>query len=164
MALIPDREYVLAVALRWICFVALSLLLVACSAAKDEGAAHNDSVSRNNSAPRQYSGVWLYAFEDSTFVEGASEVPKQRPSYEAAAWLDFHPDQKHPGEFVELSKFDDYDVGKKCYPVHPFLITFIGRRTTSLHGSGHLGLWGSEFTVENMISSTPLGPPFCYDG
>ena len=149
-------------ALRLTCLVALSLGVVACSAANNGGAAHDDSVSQNSSEPRQYSGVWLYAFEGSTFVEGASEVPKQRPSYEATAWLEYHPDQKYSGQFVELSKFDDYDEGKECYPIHPFLVTFIGRRTTGPGGSGHFGLWGAEFTVQNMISSRPLGPPFCY--
>lgn len=153
----------LAVALRLTFSVALSLLLVACSA-PNEGAANDDSVSRNNDEPRQYSGVWLYAFEGSTFVEGAKEIPKQPPSFETTAWLAYHPDQKLPGQFVEQSKYDNYDLEKECYPVHPFLVTFVGRRTTDPHGSGHFGLWGSEFIVENMISSKPLGRPFCYGG
>jgi hypothetical protein len=146
----------LAVALRWTSFFTLGLLLTACSATD------NDSVAEGDSAPRQYSGVWLYQFEGSTFLEGASEVPNERPSYEWAAWLEYHPDQQHPGQSIELSKHDDYDEEKECYPVAPFLVTFIGRRTTGSHGSGHLGQWGSEFRVDKMISSKSLGSPFCY--
>jgi hypothetical protein len=126
-------------------------MLLACSESVDE------------SLPRQFSGVWLYAFEGSTFIEGATEVPRERPPYQGTSWLEYHPDQRRPGQHVEMSRFDDYDEKKECYLVHPFLVIFEGRRITDPHGSGHMGLWASEVTVDRMISFKPLSPPFCYD-
>ncbi|WP_292095655.1 DUF1801 domain-containing protein, partial [Brevundimonas sp.] len=49
-----------AMTLRWIIPLALALALSSCSAARIDG------------STRQFSGVWLYEFEGSTFVEGAT--------------------------------------------------------------------------------------------
>ena len=120
--------------------------------------------SRNvgDTAPREFTGVWLYEFEGSTFIEGATRIPSKRPAYMKAAWLDYHPDQQRPGQFVELSDKDSYDERRRCYLIYPFIVTFIGRRTINPHGSGHMGLWASEVKPDRMISSKPLGRPFCY--
>jgi hypothetical protein len=134
------------------------LLLAACSPIDHDGSAESEG------APRQYSGVWLYRFEGSTFLEGAKSVPNEHPSLERSAWLQYHPDQRYPGERIELSKYDAYDEAKACYPLSPFFVTFIGWKIDNPGGSGHFGLWDSEFKVERMISSEPLGAPFCYDG
>ena len=128
----------------------LSFALAACSGAFSDN------------APREFSGVWLYEFEGSTFLEGVSEVPKQRPSYDQAAWLDYHPDQRRSGEPVASSDKDRYDEMRGCYLTHPYVVRFQGRKITSRRGSGHAGLWASEVKVDRMISAKPLGEPFCY--
>lgn len=130
--------------------------------ADDDKPSDRANVVENASEPRQYYGVWLYSFENSTFLEGASKVPEERPSDKQASWLDYHPSKEYPGQFVENSHYDLYDPENKCYPVYPFLVSFVGKNTTAVHGSGRLGLWDSKFTVEDIISSEPLGPPFCY--
>lgn len=122
---------------------ALGLALSACSDFKMDGRA------------REFSGVWLYEFEGSTFVEGATTVPTQRPPYKETDWLD------HPAE-QKIRVGEPADESLDCYPVRPFLVTFIGYRTRYLFGSGHLGLWRSELTVQKPISIEPLGPAFCY--
>lgn len=123
---------------------ALGLALTACSNFKID------------SRPREFSGVWLYEFEGSTFVEGATKAPTERPPYKQTDWLD------HPAE-QDIRTGDPADENLNCYPVRPFLVTFIGHRTRHLLGSGHLGLWRSEITVQKPISIKPLGPAFCYN-
>lgn len=128
---------------RLITAAALGLALSACSDFRIEGRS------------REFSGVWLYEFEGSTFVDGATTVPTQRPPYKATDWLD------HPAE-QEIRVGEPADESLNCYPVQPFLVTFIGYRTRYLFGSGHLGLWRSEITVQKPISIESLGPAFCY--
>lgn len=135
--------------MNWLCLFALVLALPACSQTDD-------------GEPREFSGVWLYEFEGSTFVEGATEVPKERPASNQSAWLNYHPDpnpDRHP-DFpnVRFSRYDDYDEARDCYLVHPFLVTFVGRRATDQYGSGHMGLWGSEVKVDRMILSRAPRP------
>ena len=129
---------------------ALSLALGACSTSTDDGAAS------------EFSGVWLYEFEGSTFIEGATEIPRERPLYSNSAWLDYHPDRLRPDQYIEMSDKDRYDVKSGCYPIHAYLVRFEGHRVTDAHGSGHGGLWPSEVKVDRMISSDSLGRPFCY--
>ncbi len=128
---------------KWIRAVALGLALSACSELRIDGRA------------REFSGVWLYEFEGSTFVEGATTTPTQRPPYTKTDWLD------HPAE-QEVIKGWRVDERLDCYPVQAFLVTFIGYRTRRPFGSGHLGLWRSEITVQKAISLERLGPAFCY--
>ena len=108
---------------------------------------------------RQFSGVWLYEFEGSTFVEGATSTPAQRPSYREAAWLDFQADEPRLRQQVEHV---GYDSNRECYTVQPFRISFMGHRTFRPFGAGHMSLWRSQMTVERMISVERLGPAFCY--
>lgn len=143
-------EYAQGVTSRYIGFLALSLALFGCSKPVEK------------SATREFSGVWLYEFEGSTFLEGATEIPKSRPPYDKSAWLDYHPDQLRPGQLINMSDKDRYDQGRRCYLTYPFLVTFSGHSTNNPNGSGHMGLWASEVTVDRMISSKPLGQPFCY--
>ena len=151
VAEVQGHGYSSSVTSRQTSSLALSLALFACSTLAEK------------SASREFSGVWLYEFEGSTFVEGATAIPKNRPPYKKSAWLDYHPDQQRPGQFIEMSDRDRYDQERGCYLTHPFLVTFSGRRRTEPDGSGHMGLWASEVTVDRMISSKPLGQPFCYD-
>jgi hypothetical protein len=106
--------------------------------------------------PRMYSGVWLYQFEGSTFVEGATSRPVNDVDPKKAAWLDYDPEAMMPGP-----NYDDYDESAGCYPIHAFVVRFIGRRTTSANGSGHGGLWGSAVKVDRLLGAKPLGPAAC---
>lgn len=111
-----------------------------------------------SSGVRQFSGVWLYEFEGSTFVEGATEIPAQRPGYKETDWLS-------GTEWTHLERlFEARPGGADCHTVQPFLLTFEGRRVTRpFGGAGHMGLWRSEVTMHRLISAKRLGPTFCYD-
>lgn len=134
-------------ALRWISMVAVGLALSSCL---DQGF---------SGRVRQFSGVYLHEFEGSTFVEGASGIPGERPDYrrtDSLEWID----QPRLEELLEESPGNG-----ECYTVQPILITFVGRRTRyPFGGAGHMGLHPSKVTVHRMISAERLGPPFCYDG
>ena len=140
--------------------IVLTMLLLGACGPRDVDA----SIERTVSEPRRYSGVWVYQFEGSTFLDGVDAVPLELPDYEQAAWLFFNPNDIAPSE-----KYDDFDEARGCYPVHAFAIEFIGRRVTYpcnkgdlLCGGGHLGLWGSEIEVDELISSKPIPAPYCY--
>lgn len=107
---------------------------------------------------RQFSGVWLYEFEGSSFVEGATAVPAERPDYRQTDWLEWT-------EWPQLERLMEYRLGDgDCYTVQPFLVTFEGRKTHHpVRGAGHLGLWRSKVTVQRPISAQRLGQSFCYD-
>ena len=110
-----------------------------------------------STGPRQFSGVWLYEFEGSTFVEGATEIPTERPDYKETDWL-------AGTEWTHLeSLFEKHPEGEDCHVVQPFLLTFEGRKVTRLGGAGHMGLSRSEVTVHRLTSVKRLGPSFCYD-
>lgn len=132
--------------IRWISLIALCLTLSSCVA------------PRFNGSTRQFSGVWLYEFEGSTFVEGATEIPAERPAYDETAWLTWV-DQPRLEELAEWGpEIED------CHPVQPILVTFVGQKTNNpFGGAGHMGLWRSEVKVHRTISAERLGPPFCYD-
>lgn len=38
---------------------------------------------------RQFSGIWLSEFEGSTFIEGATAIPSERPPDEETDWLEW---------------------------------------------------------------------------
>jgi len=133
-------------AFRWISLILLGLALSSCFNAGDDDRS------------RQYSGVWLYEFEGSTFVEGATEVPAQPPTYEETDWLEWT-------DWPDLENLIEQRVRSGgCYTVQPFYVTFVGRRIRHPRdGAGHLGLWRSEVAVQRPISAKRLGPPLCYD-
>jgi hypothetical protein len=133
-------------AFRWISSVVIALALNACA-----GGGFSDGA-------RQFSGVWLYEFEGSGFVEGATGMPTERPPYEETDWLEWT-------EWPHLESLMEERLGDgDCYTVQPFLITFIGRRSHHPFGGvGHMGLMDSKVTVLRPISAERLGPSFCYD-
>ena len=131
---------------RWISLVALCLALSSCSDGGFSG------------QTRHFSGVWLYEFEGSTFIEGATAIPKEHPAPEATDWLEWA-DQPRLGALMEKSLSNG-----DCYTVQPILVTFVGRRTYHpFGGAGHMGLHRSMVTVHRTISAERLGPSFCYD-
>jgi hypothetical protein len=105
-------------------------------------------------APREFTGIWLYEFEGSTFLENAREIPAKRPPYRDTAWLDYDPSKIEPA-----ADYNGSDKDRNCYPIHAFKIRFIGQRNPN--GGGHLGLWNSEIVVEHMLSAEPLGALNC---
>ena len=130
--------------LRWIGIVALVLTLASCS---DGGLV---------GGTQRFSGVWLYEFEGSTFIEGATGVPTERPDYGETDWLDWT-------EWPHLESLMEDRLGNgECYTVQPFLLTFEGRKTRYPF-RGIPGLWRSKVTVQRPISAKRLGPSFCYD-
>ena len=131
---------------RWISLVAIALALTSCL---DPGF---------SGRTRQFSGVYLHEFEGSTFVEGATAIPTERPAYRETDSLDWV-DQPRLEEILDGSLGNG-----DCYTVQPILVTFVGRRTRyPFGGAGHMGLHPSKVTVHRMISAERLGPPFCYD-
>lgn len=131
---------------KWIVVFALGLVLSSCAQGVIPG------------PDRQFTGVYLYEFEGSTFIEGATEIPSERPPYEQTDWLDWVEEPR-----LE-ALFDDQVGNADCYEVQPFLITFVGRRTRDpFRGAGHMGLWRSKVTIRRTISAKRLGPSFCYD-
>lgn len=134
-------------ALRLFSLVAIALALASCADGGFSGGA------------RRFSGVWLYEFEGSTFVEGATGIPAHRPAYEKTDWLEWPVDQPRLEELLEDSR-----EGADCHVVQPILVTFVGQRTKHpFGGAGHMGLWRSKVTVHRTISAERLGPSFCYD-
>ena len=133
-------------ALRLFSLVAIALALTSCVDGGFGGGA------------RQFSGVWLYEFEGSTFVEGATGIPTSPPAYEETDWLEWT-------EWPHLESLMEESLGDgDCYTVQPFLVTFVGRRTHHpFGGAGHMGLWRTKVTVQRPISAKRLGPSFCYD-
>lgn len=132
-------------AIRWISLVAMALTLFACGYGGFGGFS------------REFSGVWLYEFEGSNFVEGATGIPTQRPASEEADWFEWT-------EWPRLEALMDKDLSyEDCHRVQAFRVTFVGRRTHHPFGVGHLGLSRSKVTVQRPISAERLGPPFCYD-
>lgn len=162
---IPKSSKLRTVWYRPVVYFLLLGLLSACGAEEiQEGPA--------NGSTRSYSGVWLYQFEGSTFLEGATEVPKSEIAPQDAAWLEYHPEEVDPNylhpKIEDPSRdYDRYDVERECYPKFAFAISFEGMQTTypkSLHnlpGGGHLGLWGSDISVKRLISIKPLSGNFC---
>ncbi|HWW11948.1 MAG TPA: hypothetical protein VN018_05485 [Brevundimonas sp.] len=129
-----------------ISLLALALALASCSEGGFVGPA------------RQFSGVWLYEFEGSSFVEGATKIPAERPPYKETDWLEWR-DQPQ----IEALMEDRLGDGA-CYTVQPIRLTFIGHRTRHpFGGAGHMGLWRSTVTVDRTISAERLGPSFCYE-
>lgn len=104
--------------------------------------------------PRRFKGIWLYEFEGSTFLDGATSVPTKRPADGDTAWLRYDPAKIDP-----KPEYDKYTVKRNCYTIYAFEIEFIGRR--SPEGHGHFGFFGSEIEVDKMLSAKPLQPPNC---
>lgn len=109
---------------------------------------------------REFAGVWLYEFEGSSFVEGATAVPTVRPDYETTDWLEYP--SVPPGAARDMQAGLAAE-GLECQPVQAFRVRFTGRRTRHPLGTGHLGLWRSKVTVERTQDIERLGPPFCYE-
>ena len=109
---------------------------------------------------REFSGVWLYEFEGSSFVEGATAVPTVRPDYETTDWLEYP--SVPPGALRDIQAGLAAE-GLECQPVQAFRVRFTGRRTRHPPGTGHLGLWRTKVTVERTLAIERLGPPFCYE-
>lgn len=132
--------------LKGVTAVAFALALTSCAGGGFAGPA------------REFSGVWLYEFEGSSFVEGATAVPATRPDYKKTDWLDVR-DQLRIETLID-ERFSEGD----CNKVQPVRLTFIGRRTSHpVGGAGHMGLWDSKVTIDRTISAERLGPSFCYE-
>ena len=113
--------------------------------------------------PREFSGVWIYSPQGSTFLENETQVPDGPIDRKQAAFLFSHPSSVRPG-----IAYDDYDEQRECYPVHAFRVTLVGQRTIHaeepgdlLEKAGYVGLWSSEIRVERVLAVEPLPSPDC---
>lgn len=137
---------------RFMGIVAATFLLTACGS--DTTDPQFEAIT---SEPRRYTGVWLYEFEGSMFLEGATAPPLVRPDYANTAWLDFD-----PNKIESSTRYTDHDEKRGCYLLSAFRVDFIGRKRKYPYGAGHLGLWPNEVIVDEMISFRKLDAPECY--
>ena len=108
---------------------------------------------------RKYEGVWIYEFEASTFVEGATSAPTKRPKLNQTSILLYDPEEVFRGP-----DYDDYDEQRRCYPLQAFLVSFVGREEPIPPGPvPDVDFWKSEITVDRMISAKQIVGPRCYD-
>jgi len=70
---------------------AFSLSLLGCSSG-----AETNAPNKVVEEPRRYSGLWLYQFEGSTFLENETKVPEEAVDTKEAAWLDYPPEAIEP--------------------------------------------------------------------
>ncbi len=117
------------------------------------GCIEESELKNEGSKQRRFSGVWIDEFEGSTFLAGADRAPDKRPDYKSSAWLNY----SLPGQ----SKGPGYDTSAGCYALRAYKIEFIGQEKRSTNGSGHMGLWGSEIDVLDMIKAEPIASPNC---
>jgi hypothetical protein len=107
--------------------------------------------SNAEEAAREFKGVWLYEFEGSAFIEGATKIPLNF-DYKTAAWLDYDPSDIAPGP-----KYDDYDIQAGCYPIHGFKVRFIGQRAVK----NYFPWLEATIKVIKMIEAKPIPGPAC---
>lgn len=133
---------------RWITVPVMGFAFYCCA----NGGAH---------APvREFSGVWLYEFEGSTFIEGIDQAPPARPAFRVADWLTWYSQPRLEAFMGESG----YDEARNCHLVKPVRLTFVGHRTYyPLFGAGHLSGWRSDVTVHRVISAESLGPAYCLE-
>lgn len=112
---------------------------------------------RYSEREREITGVWIYAFEDSNFFEGATP-DNIRTLYldedAQAGWLT-HP---HPSR---IQKRYESDQAADCPMVEQrvFELRFIGRRIGGR--SGHLGAWNSRYEIEKVLEIEQIPWPYC---
>ncbi|MFV3126138.1 hypothetical protein [Niveispirillum sp. KHB5.9] len=99
--------------------------------------------------PREFTGIWINAFESSRFNEGATslaEAGERKP----LVWLSLDDQSIRPAGFrVKLG--------------HAYRLTMIARSAKDmnrqpLEGYGHFGMWPGLVLVERITAWEDLGP------
>lgn len=100
--------------------------------------------------PREITGVWIFQFEGSAFVEGANtleEAIKARPSI----WLTIDRETKYPAGFQA-----------NPMEAHAFRVRFMGRFAKEMsrkpiEGYGHFGMYPGLVLMDRLIVWEDLG-------
>jgi hypothetical protein len=97
------------------------------------------------------SGVWVTAFEETSFIPGATAVP----------------DPNDPRRFAQELELDDRKIVKLTGPMplgghsyhgEAYLVTFVGRRTRDPYDVGCDGIAQFSVVVDRLMSARYLGP------
>lgn len=114
---------------------------------------------------RVIEGTWLYMFEGSSFFE------QQQPGHECdlyrdhglGGWLNYElaaVDPRYRSEHP-LPNTGLYRSRDGAWPLDAFEVRFIGRKRLMPWGGGHLGLWKSEYDVDQMLSVKAISGLSC---
>lgn len=100
------------------------------------------------SSPQRITGVWVTAFEESSFFPGATAIP----------------DANDPLRFTQAIELNQAQIHRLTGPVsadlngNAFLLTFIGRRTRDPYSVDCTGMPHFSVVVDRLISAHHLGP------
>lgn len=100
--------------------------------------------------PREYRGIWLYKFEESTFIEGAKVPPPSWPPGATTAWLSYE-----PGRIVPKASIKNLE----CQDALAFRVRFVGQERAG--PAGHMGIWNKQIWPSNILQVEPIPLPNC---
>ena len=116
---------------------------------------------------RTIEGTWVDLFEGSSFFEGQNSVEACSPKFSKAPWFSYSSAAGMPArETLHKNQESGQLVSEYGpYPVAAYTVKFIGRRNVSELlglapllgiGYGHLGMKGSAFEADKVISIQPI--------
>lgn len=121
---------------------------------------------------RTIEGTWVDLFEGSSFFENQEITEACSPSFPKAPWFAYYPrEDTKAGALVKANRNSgQYITEYGQWPVAAYKVKFVGRRKVSEFlglapllgiGYGHLGMAGSEFEVDRMLSLKPVSDVHC---
>ncbi|WP_313102964.1 hypothetical protein [Brevundimonas sp.] len=114
---------------------------------------------------RVIEGTWLYMFEGSEFFE--QRLPGREcdlyRNRDSAGWLNYGLAEAVPAARHEhpLPSTGTYRSRDGVWPLDAFEVRFVGRKRLTPFGGGHLGLWQSEYEVDQMLSVKSIPGLIC---
>ena len=110
-----------------------------------------DRVCVDFEPPRIFEGLWIDAFEGSSFIAGARSLA-DRPATGESVWLTIDAESRVPARFRRAR-----------YPAQVYRVRFRGRGARDMHrrpleGYGHLGMSAGVVLVDEMLAMESLGP------
>jgi hypothetical protein len=119
-------------------------------------------LKRYRERERIVEGAWVYMFEGSNFIEGASIDEKCAIDFRDAAWLVLDPPifNSASGESPNTAT-GTYHSEYGTWPMDAYRIKFLGRQKYSPLGVGHMGGWKHEFVVTKVIYLEPVPGVTC---
>lgn len=121
---------------------------------------------------RTVEGTWVDLFEGSSFFENQAISEACSLKFSDAPWFGYYPRENTKiGKLVKANRNSGQFISKYGpYPVAAYSVKFVGRRKVSEFlglapflgiGYGHLGMAGSEFEVDRMVSIKPISNVHC---
>lgn len=121
---------------------------------------------------RTIEGTWVDLFEGSSFFESQTLSQACSPNFSKAPWFSFYPKEDTPtGRLVNANRGSGQFISENGpKPVAAYTVTFVGRRKVSELlglapflgiGYGHMGMDGSEFEVDRIVSIKPIADVYC---